>query len=384
LLVSVFTTASAITEDEKKINDKKSELNQVGKDIENKKEQLEKVKREQTQVAAQIQAIEDQIEEKEKELAKAEQQLAETQEQLEKTREELAVAIETAEKQKEEMADRIRAIYMNGNAGYLQLLFESRSLNEFLDRLEIVKWLVSYDNQVLEDMRAYQEAVDAKRQELEEEERSITLTCQQIEQQKKDIENKKKEREKLLDKLQDQEVEYEKDLDELEKTSKELEKKIQQMLKELEEKKKRSQYTGGVLTWPVPGFYRITSSFGYRIHPIYGTNRMHTGIDIGSNYEGENKISIYGQNFVAGADGTVLHAGWYGSYGNCVIIDHGGGITTLYAHGSKVLVSAGQTVKRGQPVMKVGSTGASTGAHAHFEVRKNGTPVNPMDYLGKK
>ena len=130
----------------------------------------------------------------------------------------------------------------------------------------------------------------------------------------------------------------------------------------------------GKMTWPIPGYRTLTSSFGYRIHPIYGTYKLHSGIDVGA---------PAGAKFVAADDGTVLIAsyGYNGGYGNYVVISHGNGITTRYGHGTTILVSAGQKVTKGTPVLTVGSTGASTGPHAHFEVRVNGVAVNPMNYL---
>ena len=389
----VFTGVTAMAASN--VDKKKQELNEVNEEIKNTEEQLEEVKQQQEEVAARLQDIEKQLKQKEQELNKLEADLQSTQEELEATREELNRAIEEAEKQEKLMADRIRAIYMNGAPSYLELLLEAKSINDFLDRMSMVQQLIAFDNEVLDRMKQYRDQVDRKRTELEELEQSLTQKKEAVAKQKAEIEQKKKEQSLLLQQLKEQQERYERDLEELERTSKELEKTIQELLRQLEEQRKKqaqsrgdggsgskqsgSQYTGGILEWPVPGFYKITSSFGYRVHPIYGTRKLHTGIDIGSN-PGQ---SIYGQNFVAGADGTVILAGWYGGYGNCVIIEHGGGITTLYAHGSKILVSTGQQVKRGQPVLKVGSTGVSTGPHAHFEVRKNGVPVNPLPYLGR-
>ena len=138
-----------------------------------------------------------------------------------------------------------------------------------------------------------------------------------------------------------------------------------------------SEYTGGSMTWPLPGYYSITSPFGNRLHPILKVYKMHTGVDIAG-------AGCNGKNVVATADGKVIHAGWISGYGNTVMIDHGGGIVTLYAHSQKLLVKKGDTVTRGQAIMLVGSTGYATGPHLHFEVRVNGKYVNPVDgYISK-
>ena len=131
-------------------------------------------------------------------------------------------------------------------------------------------------------------------------------------------------------------------------------------------------YRGGQMQWPIYGHYNITSNYGMRVHPITGVYKLHTGVDIGA---------TIGTNFTAMANGIVVKAEYNGAYGNMVIIDHGGGVQTLYAHGSEIVAKLGQEVNAGDVVLKVGSTGYSTGPHAHFEVRINGNPENPLDYL---
>jgi murein DD-endopeptidase MepM/ murein hydrolase activator NlpD len=133
-----------------------------------------------------------------------------------------------------------------------------------------------------------------------------------------------------------------------------------------------AEYVGGVMAWPVPGYTRITSTFGMRTHPITGIYKLHTGVDIGA---------PAGTNFIAANDGIVVKADYNTAYGNMVILDHGGGVQTLYAHGTDILVEVGDVVTQGTPVLTVGSTGYSTGAHAHFEVRINGEYVEPLDYI---
>jgi uroporphyrinogen decarboxylase len=165
---------------------------------------------------------------------------------------------------------------------------------------------------------------------------------------------------------------------ELEKLSRELEKKIQELIRQQEAKNKSSQYTGGQFAWPAPGYdknYNITSPFGWRMHPILKVRKFHSGIDISGYRIGDNKPAV------AAADGVVIFAQSYGGYGNTVIIDHGSNITTLYAHNAKLLVSEGDTVKKGQKISIIGTTGLSTGHHLHFEVRVNGEPVDPMPYF---
>jgi murein DD-endopeptidase MepM/ murein hydrolase activator NlpD len=190
---------------------------------------------------------------------------------------------------------------------------------------------------------------------------------QQIGDKKEQVASAKDDRTKVLNNLL-------KDLKELNR----LEDKLLQESKELEKKilalQSNGKYTQGKIGWPVPSSTRITSPYGYRIHPILKTKKLHTGIDIGAKS---------GSAVLAGNAGKVIFAGYYGGYGYTVIIDHGGKISTLYAHNSKLLVKEGDEVKRGQDIAKIGSTGLSTGPHLHFEVRENGQHKNPMNYLGK-
>jgi murein DD-endopeptidase MepM/ murein hydrolase activator NlpD len=147
--------------------------------------------------------------------------------------------------------------------------------------------------------------------------------------------------------------------------------RLEEEIRRLQETSGAGDTSPGVLGWPVNG--PVTSSFGWRVHPIFGTQKLHTGVDLGVGY---------GTPIAAAEDGVVILAGPYGGYGNAVVVDHGGGLSTLYAHQSSIAVGSGQRVSRGEVIGYVGCTGYCTGAHLHFETRENGTPVDPMKYLG--
>lgn len=369
-------SAYAVTQED--IDKHQDALDDLNRDIKKKKAELAEVRKQQKQMIAEIENIEAELAAKEEELVQIQEDLTTTQAELEQTRIDLAEAMERCEQQREEMSERLRAVYIHyesAYASYLNILVSAENIGDFLAKLNMVRAMLNHDNGTLDTLEAHQAEVEELKALLEQKEAEIKDLKAQAEAQKAAIEQKKAEREQTLAKLEDQESNYEDELDHLEKESKEIEKLIQQLILEMEEGK----YAGGQMAWPVPGFYRITSPFGYREHPITGVYKMHTGIDIGSNKD--KNQSIYGQNFVAAASGKVILSQYYGGYGNCVIISHGSGISTLYAHGSARLVNVGDTVKRGQAVLRVGSTGASTGAHAHFEVRENGVPVDPMKYL---
>jgi murein DD-endopeptidase MepM/ murein hydrolase activator NlpD len=432
-LVFLFSTTTSVLADE--IDQHRNEAEEVNQEIEETQDLLDRVRGEQVQISNQLEKIDRDIREKEKELIHIQEKLDDTMALLDETKQELKAAEVEAKKFEKLMADRLCAMYMMEGTSYLELLFGARSLNEFLDRFEMVKFMIAFDNQVFDQMVELQNAIAEKKKELEIQEKAIRETKDEISQQKSLIEAKKSERLQVMIQLKDEEQQYEKDLEVLEQTSRDLEHTIQRLLKEqeqrrLEEEKKRKEEEqrrkeeeerrrkeeeqkrkaeeqgkkeeggnkeekekgGGQqeqkdqdrgdnkgsssMIWPVPGYNHISSGYGNRWHPVHKEYRMHTGIDISGG-------GINGKDAVAVADGTVILSQTYGGYGNCVIVDHGGGITTVYAHGSKLLVSVGQKVKSGQAVMKIGSTGVSTGPHLHFEVRKNGSHVNPLPYLGR-
>ncbi|MEI6602561.1 MAG: peptidoglycan DD-metalloendopeptidase family protein [Clostridia bacterium] len=265
-----------------------------------------------------------------------------------------------------QLQERIRVMYENSSFSYMQTIFESKGLLDFLDRTELVKRVVAHDQMLMEEVRVAKLDLSYKLQAKEQREAELAKAAAEKLQY---INKLAASQQAIAGKILDQQnliKEYERKENELEAETK----KIDADIKKLAET--GGTFHGGKFDWPVPGGSHVIdagSAFGMRMHPIYHVWRMHSGVDI--------RASM-GQTIVAVGDGKVLSASYRSGYGNTVIIDHGGGITTLYAHCSVLLVSAGEEVKRGETIAKAGSTGWSTGAHLHFEVRKNGTPVDPM------
>lgn len=181
---------------------------------------------------------------------------------------------------------------------------------------------------------------------------------------------KRAESDKMIKALEADASAYEEELKKAEKAEQEMQKTINEMMKQLS----KAAYVGGTFTWPVPGCTKITDPFGPRIHPITKKKSTHTGVDIGA---------PYGTKIVAANTGTVIISGYNYAYGNYVVIDHGGGYSTLYGHMSKIAAKKGANVKKGAVIGYVGSTGLSTGNHCHFEIRKNGVAENPMNHFTK-
>ncbi|HCP95551.1 MAG TPA: peptidase M23 [Anaerovibrio sp.] len=265
------------------------------------------------------------------------------------------------------LAKRVRDIYINGQISYVDVLFGAKDFSDFLTRMDILKRIIKHDYDLIMKVKADREIVMNTKAKLEKDKADVELLVADAEIKQKNMLDKKQAQQVLLDK-----AEYDRDV------SQQAYEEIMAASQEITRMIQRSQMVGGsyvasghgAMIWPLNG--PITSEFGWRTHPIFGTQRYHSGLDIGGDY---------GLPIAAAASGTVIHAGWISGYGYTVIIDHGGGITTLYGHNESLLVGEGESVSQGQTIALCGSTGNSTGPHCHFEVRENGEPVSPYSYL---
>lgn len=261
---------------------------------------------------------------------------------------------------------RMRDIYENGQISYLDVLLGSADFRDFATRVDILRRVLDQDAALIAQVRAERELVIQKREELERDKAAILTLEQEAAAKKEIIEARKQEQQAFLDTAVNERDAAEQAYRELQETSR----RIERMLQSIQSGNREAAGASGAMMWPVQGV--ITSPFGWRTHPIFGTSIFHSGLDIGVDY---------GEPVKAADGGIVVEAGWMGGYGKAVIIDHGGGISTLYGHNSELLVGAGQRIGKGQVIALAGSTGYSTGPHVHFEVRKNGEPVNPYNYL---
>ncbi len=293
-------------------------------------------------------------------LDKVQSDIYENTELLNKTEKELKV-------KNKKLAKRVRDIYINGQISYVDVLFGAKDFSDFLTRMDILKRIIKHDYDLIMKVKADREIVMNTKAKLEKDKADVELLVADAEIKQKNMLDKKQAQQVLLDK-----AEYDRDV------SQQAYEEIMAASEEITRMIQRSQMVGGsyvaggsgAMIWPLNG--PITSEFGWRTHPIFGTQRYHSGLDIGGDY---------GLPIVAAASGTVIHAGWISGYGYTVIIDHGGGITTLYGHNESLLVGEGESVSQGQTIAMCGSTGNSTGPHCHFEVRENGEPVSPYNYL---
>jgi murein DD-endopeptidase MepM/ murein hydrolase activator NlpD len=336
--------------------------------ISNLKNQVKKVENEQKDVLSELAAIENELEKAQKELKETESKLKATELKLAETEKELEHAQEEVERQQDDLNARMKAMYMAGPVDYIEVLLAAEDFSDFLTRLDMVKKIIDADKKLLLDFKEIKEEVEQKKLALETQQKQIEQQKREITAKRATIASRQGDRKRLLAQLEAQKEEYERQEDKLQEDARRLAKMIQEI-----QSKSNNPYVGtGVFQWPLPSSTRITSEYGWRIHPIFKTRRFHDGIDIGA---------PTGSTIVAANNGKVIYAGAYGGYGNTIIIDHGGGISSLYAHLSKILVKNGDQVKKGGKIGLVGSTGWSTGPHLHFGVMKNGQHTNPWNYL---
>lgn len=283
----------------------------------------------------------------------------ENTELLERTEKDLKVKNKKLQK-------RVKDIYINGQVSYIDVLFGAKDFSDFMTRMDILKRIIKHDYNLIMEVKAAKATMLSARQQLEADKAEVEVLVADAKEKRAQVEDKKAEQQILLDKAEYDKETSEQAYEELMAASEE----IARLIRASRMGPSTATAGSGGMIWPLNG--PITSEYGWRTHPIFGTQRYHSGLDIG----GEYGLPIY-----AAASGTVIHAGWISGYGYTVIIDHGGGVTTLYGHNESLNVSEGQSVSQGQVIAMCGSTGNSTGPHCHFEVRENGETVSPYGYL---
>lgn len=333
--------------------------------------ELEYVKEELSEGLVKIQELDDKIKEAEKEIEKMSVKLEALEANVNETTKELEKVQKSYEENQALMEERLVVMYECGDVSYLDLLLHSSNLVEFLSNYYVIEEIIKSDSELLESIEQEKEKIETKKNQLEKEKADLKILKVRQEQTKIIMQNNKTVQQNEIDKLTDSEKELQQKIQQYKEEDARIESLIQAASNDYEYS---GEFTGGVMAWPVAksGTY-ITSNYGTREHPIQGITKFHTGIDIGN--------AGFGAPVIAAADGVVSMASYYGGYGNCVMINHGNGISTLYGHGQKILTTVGTTVKKGDLIMEVGSTGVSTGPHLHFEVRINGSHVNPLPYL---
>ena len=363
LLISLSVTGTALADDledqladlQRQAEEQQAKTNEASAKVESVSERLRQIQEELRVATAEYKEVKGQLD-------SVEDKISDNTELLQKTEADLKV-------KNKKLQQRVRDIYINGQISYVDVLFGAKDFADLMTRMDVLKRIIKHDYDLIMKVREEKATVENTRAQLEKDKAEAEVLVADAQAKKAKVEDKESEQQVLLD-----QAIYDRD------TSERMYEEIMAASQEVANMIRRSHmssagYSGapagaGGMIWPISG--PITSEFGWRTHPIFGTARLHSGLDIGGDY---------GMPIYAAASGTVIYAGWISGYGNAVIIDHGGGVTTLYGHNDSLNVSEGENVAQGQVIAMCGSTGNSTGPHCHFEVRENGEPVSPYGYL---
>ncbi|MBR4720608.1 MAG: peptidoglycan DD-metalloendopeptidase family protein [Clostridia bacterium] len=355
----------------KSVSDLKSELAQSQKKTEETKKQIQSKQAEKNSQKAKKDSLDVEIAGLQSDIDKIQSVIDEKNAEIDEKNNEIAVLEDELQATDKRLKKRMKVIYESGTESYLELILKSTGIADLFTRIAVVESILKHDNNIMDNYRNDIAEIAAAKEVVEKEKNEQVEAKSILAEKQNQIKAKQAESQKIIDALS-------KDINELKKQEAEQEKAEKQLQSQINAALKSSSqqsvtYSGnGKFGFPLTSYTRISSTYGYRIHPITGTKKLHTGIDY---------AAPYGTSILAAEDGVVLTSGWNSGYGYCVTINHGGGYVTLYGHCSSLLVSAGQKVTKGQTIAKVGSTGNSTGNHLHFEVRVNGSTVNPAGYL---
>lgn len=373
-VLSVFTltcvmpiTAFATNEDE--INALQERMEQIEQEQIELKSEYNQKKAEQNKLTAQLRQINANLNNAQASIKTLDTEIADIEGQIAFTEMEIENKQRDYDGRLALFNRRLKEMYQYGDMNYISVLLQSSSLSDFLTRFEYLKYIANNDQKLLEEVQALQKTLD---------EQHVSLT-----NMKTDLETKKQTQVTKAQELETASAEQQKVVNEIKADVNATWAILEEMeaeAKAAENEIRRLQAANGNSSatapskyiWPCPSSKTITSPYGYRIHPIQGIRKLHTGMDIGAKK---------GADILAAASGTVIMAKYYGGYGNCIIIDHGGGMSTLYAHMSAYVAKNGDYVNAGDVIGKVGSTGNSTGPHLHFEVRVNGQTTDPANYV---
>ena len=349
--------------------------NQVKENLNNANIQLQYVENELTSSLIQVQKLQDRIDQYQAKLDEVNEKYQKLQNQVEEHQKKLDTVQESYNRKNETLKQRLVAFYKSGSINFLDVLMDSNNIIDFVSRYYLIKKMTEYDAKSMEEIEKQKQEIEKVTNELKESKTNMKLTKADAEQQTVVLTNTKIILENQISSLTESEQSLKSQIDIYKKQQEELENLIQYAIRS---STYELRYSGGIMVWPTLTTSYITSQYGSRLHPIQGIIKNHAGIDIG----GSTGNPVY-----AAADGVIIYSQYNtGGYGNLVMIDHGTNsegvkIVTLYGHGNKLLRNVGESVKQGELIMEMGSTGNSTGPHVHFEVRENGVAVDPKKYL---
>lgn len=347
------------------LRDPRTQLQRLLDRLTRSKVKLREVRRQERRVLSELEDIDRSQEATERRLQELAREMAGSRTAVQAAATRLAVTERRLAEHRVRLRGRLRTVYMYGRTGYVDVLLGASDVAEFVTRWRFVSTIVRADGRLI---RQYAQGVEEHRaliETLRQEQARLAAVSAETAARQREVEARGQAKRGALARLQQERAAFERMVRELEEDSRQLEALIRRSQRATTRGVALARSLSGFI-WPARGVF--TSGFGLRRHPIFGIQRMHTGQDIAAPYATPAQ---------AAADGRVIYAGWFGGYGKIVIIDHGAGISTLYAHLSKILTREGAGVRRGQVIGRIGSTGYSTGPHVHFEVRVNGRPIDP-------
>jgi murein DD-endopeptidase MepM/ murein hydrolase activator NlpD len=355
---------------------KKANAQQLKKELNSLESQMKYLREKINKKHSEARAVRHDIAEIDRNLETTQQNLQSTERRLRNARMEqqglakrLSLLAERLKRREVLLKDRLKAAYKHRSVSYISVLAGARSMDDLLSRGYVLGRIVRTDRALMLAVRQDRDEVAAAKKRQDALVTQIAMLERRLNRQAVEYEYTQGEKKQVLGQINQERAAYEQQLAELEAESRSIAARIRAMQQTPAGRARAQKPYSGQFGRPVAG--SVTSRFGMRFHPIFKVNKMHTGVDYGAQH---------GASISAAGDGVVIEAGYRRGYGNTVIIDHGGGLATLYAHCSAVLVSEGKEIKRGQTIARVGSTGYATGPHLHFEVRVNGEPVNPAAY----
>ena len=374
VVLATSSTSENIAQKKDEINQAKEERKKLQQGLSDIKKMVANLEKSKSSLQNYVKELDTQLMAVETKIQELKKLITEKEKEIEQTKKELEEAIAIEEKQYEEMKVRIKFMYEKGSDFYLEMMLGADSFGDMLNKAQYVESISVYDRQKLEEFRLNRELIEVCKAELEEEEALLKEAKTAVEQEQKNLEVLIASKEKEITayesdiKTQEQAIkEYEAYIREQDETIAALEKALKEM-----ESSSSLKYDGGMFKWPAPSYTRVTSDYGWRIHPTLGVNKFHNGVDMGA---------PGGSPILAAYDGTVAAAGYSSTMGNYIYLNHGSGLVTIYMHASALYVKAGQNVSKGDKIAAVGTTGRSTGNHLHFGVRLNGEYVSPWNYL---
>jgi len=379
LAVVLFTVSMDASPTINELNQRRTAINN---ELAENRRELEAVRQERADAVREIELLNEEMRIISEDMMAIEDEIRSMQALLEETEIELDIAIELLENQYEMFIDRAVHMYMHGRTSYLDVLLNAESFTDLIRIIHSINMIIEHEQNMIDELIAAEQAVSNKIAQIEQQKEDLELVRDMYAERMIELEESMDAVAILVEELEESETEYLLVIATFENQASEVGRAIERA--QAEQRAREAQaaanraaqqnfvFTGGQFDWPVPGHTRISSGYVNRISPINGRREFHSGIDI---------PAPRGTNIVAAYPGVVIHSGWMGGFGNTIMIDHGGGIVTLYGHNSSNIARVGQQVARGEVIARVGSTGWSTGNHLHFEVRRNGNHTDPIPFL---